>query len=328
MYYRTMGETGLKLSEVSIGGWITLGDQIEDKSASRILHAAYENGINYFDNADIYANGRAEIVMGKALSDLPREALVISSKVWAPTLPGVNGRGLSRKHVMEALHASLKRLDVDYLDLYFCHRPDPGTPMTEVVRAMDDLIHQGKVLYWGTSEWRASQIAEAKGIAMERGLYPPTVEQPQYNMLVRQMVEDELAPAAKQMGIGLVTWSPLQSGLLSGKYVDGKPPRGRLADERYEGLRAILTDENTGKVQRLSQVASDLGVTLPQLAIGWLLRLPEVTSVITGATKTTQVSENVKAVDVARMLTPAVLDRIEAILENKLVRSDYTAALR
>lgn len=315
MNYRRMGDSGLKLSEISLGAWITFGDQIDSAIASEILHTAYDNGVNFFDNADIYANGRAEQVMGEAIKDLKRETLVISSKVFWRTMEGPNGKGLSRKHIMESCHASLKRLDTDYLDLYFCHRYDPEVPLEEVVRAMDDLVHQGKILYWGTSEWRAGQIANAHRIARQWGLYPPMVEQPHYNMLVRRIVEDEVAPTADDLGFGLVTWSPLRSGLLSGKYNEASPEEARLTMEKYDWLHGILTEENLEKVRRLSKVAKEIGVTMPQLAIGWLLRLPQVTSVITGATKVAQFEENVKAVDVPEKLSPEILERIDEILD-------------
>ncbi len=311
-----MGATGLRLSEISLGAWVTFGDQIDDRTASEILHAGYDHGINYFDNADIYARGRAEIVMGQAVRDLPRESLVLSSKVFWPTMDGPNGKGLSRKHVTESCHASLKRMGVEYLDLYFCHRFDAETPVEETVRAMDDLVHQGKILYWGTSEWRAGQIARAHGIARQGGWAPPAVEQPHYNMLVRRTVEDEIAPLAEDLGIGLVTWSPLRSGLLSGKYNDGMPSGTRLSIERFNWLRGILNDADVAKARELTGIAADLGVSLPQLAIGWLLRLRSVTSVITGATRVEHVHENVKALAVPAKLTPDVLERIETVLQN------------
>jgi voltage-dependent potassium channel beta subunit len=317
MNYRRMGKTGLKLSAISLGAWVTFGDQIDDQTASDILHAAYARGVNFFDNADVYAGGRAEAVMGQAIRDLPRESLVLSSKVYWPTMPGPNGRGLSRKHIFESCHASLKRLGTEYIDLYFCHRHDPETPPEEVVRAMDDLVHAGKVLYWGTSEWRAGQIAHAHGIAVSGGLYPPLVEQPQYNMLVRRIVEDELAPLADDLGIGLVTWSPLRSGLLSGKYLDGIPRGARLSLEKYEWLRDILAEEDLSKVRALSKLADQAGCSLAQLAIAWLLRLPQVSSVITGATQVAHVEANLGAVDVVERLSPELLDEIEVILGNK-----------
>jgi voltage-dependent potassium channel beta subunit len=317
MNYRRMGQSGLKLSEVSLGAWVTFGEQIDDATASKILHAAYDHGVNFFDNADIYAGGRAEIVMGQAIRDLPRESLVLSSKVFWPTMDGPNGKGLSRKHVIESCHASLKRMGVEYLDLYFCHRYDPETPLEEIVRAMDDLVHQGKVLYWGTSEWRGGQVARVHGIARQGGWFPPAVEQPHYNMLVRRVVEDELAPLADDLGFGMVTWSPLRSGLLSGKYNTGAPEGARLSMERYAWLRGILNDADVATARRLAEVASALGVTMPQLAIGWLLRLAQVSSVITGATRVEHVHDNVKAIGVPAMLSPEILERIESILGNR-----------
>jgi voltage-dependent potassium channel beta subunit len=316
MNYRRMGRSGLKLSEISLGAWVTFGEQIDDRTASDILHAAYDHGVNFFDNADVYARGRAEIVMGQAIRDLPRESLVLSSKVFWPTMDGPNGKGLSRKHVIESCHASLKRMGVDYLDLYFCHRYDSETPVEETVRAMDDLVHQGKILYWGTSEWRAGQIARAHGLARQGDWFPPAVEQPHYNMLVRRIVEDELVPLSDDLGFGMVTWSPLRSGLLSGKYNDGMPPGVRLSDERYNWLRGIVNDADLAKVRMLAGVAADLSLSLSQLAIGWLLRLTQVSSVITGATRVEHVQENVKAIGIPAMLTPEVLERIESILGN------------
>ncbi len=322
MNYRTMGRTGLKLSEISLGSWVTFGDQIDEKQAIEILHAAYEQGVNFFDNADIYAKGRAEEVMGKAIRDLPREALVISSKVFWPTMPGPNGRGLSRKHIMESCHTSLRRLGTDYLDLYFCHRYDPETPLEEVVRAMDDLVHQGKVLYWGTSEWRAWQITDAHKIAARHGLYPPYVEQPQYNMFVRSKVELELAPASEQLGFGMVTWSPLKFGLLSGKYNQGMPKETTRLTRDPKWAEAVVVEERLEKVRRLSEIAAELGVTMAQLAIGWALRLPQVTSVITGASKLTHLEDNLQAPEVVARLTPEVIERIDSILSNKPQEED------
>ena len=317
MKYRRMGRSGLKLSEVSLGAWLTFGEQIDEPTAADLLHRAYDLGVNFFDNADVYAAGRAEDVMGRAIRGLPRTSLVLSSKVFWSTMPGVNGRGLSRKHIFESVHASLRRLGTDYLDLYFCHRFDPETPIEETVRAMDDLIRQGKVLYWGTSEWRGPQIDEAHRLASELGCHPPAVEQPHYNMLVREVVEAELAPAAEALGFGLVTWSPLRSGLLSGKYDGGGPSGARLIRKEYDWLKDILTEENLSKSRALARVAADLGVTQAQLAIGWLLRIPQVTSVITGATSRAQVEENLAAIDVSARLDGDILRRIETILENR-----------
>ncbi len=314
MEYRRLGQYGLKVSEFSLGAWLTFGDQIDQETARKCMLAAYEAGVNFFDNADVYANGQAEIVMGKVIKELNRSDLVISSKVFWPTGPGPNDRGLSRKHILESVHKSLKRLETDYLDLYFCHRYDPEVPVEEVVRAMDDLVHQGKILYWGTSEWRGGQIAHAVGLARQWGLYPPAVEQPQYNMFTRDVVETELVEAVHQHGIGLVTWSPLASGILTGKYNDGIPAGTRL--DRHTWLREHLTPERVEKVRQLTDLARELGATTAQLALAWLLRLPEVSSVITGASRVEQVRENLKALDLKAKLTPDVLERIEAILSS------------
>ncbi len=316
MHYRRLGRSGLKVSEISFGAWVTFGTQLGEKEAARLIHAAYEAGVNFFDNADIYANGQAEVIMGKAIKDLPREALVISSKVFWPTMPGPNGRGLSRKHIVESVHASLKRLGIDYLDLYFCHRFDPDTPIDEVVYTMDMLIRQGKILYWGTSEWRAWQITEAINVARRHHLAPPSMEQPQYNMFHRRRVEDELAPMCQEFGIGLTTWSPLYFGILTGKYNDGIPKDSRAALKGYEWLRDRITPERIVIVRQLSNLARDLGLTTAQLAIAWLLRRKEVSSVITGATRLEQLQENIAAGDAQAQLTDDVLEQIENILGN------------
>lgn len=311
-----MGRTGLRLSAISLGAWVTFGDQIDATMASDLIHRAYDAGVNFFDNADIYANGKAEQVMGAAIKDLPREGLVVSSKVFWRTMPGPTGKGLSRKHIMESCEASLKRMGLDYLDLYFCHRYDEETPLDEVVRAMDDLIRQGKVLYWGTSEWRAAQIANAHGIAHQVGGYAPMVEQPQYNMLVRKKLEDELVPASSDFGFGMVTWSPLKFGLLSGKYNQGDPEQEtRLTREREWGEK-VVTPERVELVRELTQVADELGASMAQLAIAWLLRIPQVSSVITGATRLEHLEDNLGAVELLEKLTPEVLERIEEVLGN------------
>lgn len=316
MHYRRLGRSGLKVSEISLGAWVTFGDQIDEKTASDLIHAAYEAGVNYFDNADVYANGRAETDMGKAIQDMPREALVISSKVFWPTMPGPNGRGLSRKHIMKSVHASLKRLGTDYLDLYFCHRFDPDAPVEEVVWAMDDLIHQGKILYWGTSEWRAWQISAAVNAADRHHLVPPAMEQPQYNMFHRQRVEAELAPLCKELGLGLTTWSPLHFGILTGKYNEGIPEGTRASLPDYTWIRDSITPERIDAVRKLGEVAGNLGLTSAQLAIAWVLRRKEVSSVITGATKPVQLQENLAAADAVVKLSDEVLEKIEQILNN------------
>jgi voltage-dependent potassium channel beta subunit len=316
MHYRRLGCSGLKVSEISLGSWVTFGTQVDQKLASELIHAAYEAGINYFDNADVYENGQAEILMGEAIRDLPREGLVLSSKVFWPTMPGPNGRGLSRKHILESAHASLKRSGTDYLDLYFCHRYDPDTPADEVARAMDDLVHQGKVLYWGTSEWRAWQISSVFNAAERHHLVPPAIEQPQYNMLHRDRVETELAPLCKDLGIGLVSFSPLYYGILSGKYNDGIPQGTRAALADYGWVRDRITPERIATVRKLGEAARDLSLTTAQLAIAWILRRKEISSVITGATKVQQLQENLAAADAVERLTDDVLERIEQILGN------------
>ncbi len=316
MHYRRLGQSGIKVSEISYGAWVTFGNQLSQQEATELVHAAYDRGINFFDNADVYARGQAEIIMGKAIQGLPREGLVLSSKVFWPTMPGPNGRGLSRKHMTESLHASLRRLQTDYLDIYYCHRFDPDTPVEEVVYTMNIFIQQGKILYWGTSEWTAAQIVEAVGLARQHHLIPPVVEQPQYNMLHRRRVEMELAPVARRFGIGLTTWSPLYSGILTGKYNDGIPEGSRASLENMGWIRDRITPEVIAKVRQLSALAADLGITTAQLAIAWLLRRKEVSSVITGATRMDQLEENLGAAEALDKLGDEVLERIEAILQN------------
>ncbi len=316
MHYRRLGQAGIKVSEISYGAWVTFGNQLSQQEATDLVHAAYDHGINFFDNADVYARGQAEIILGKAIQGLPREALVLSSKVFWQTMPGPNGRGLSRKHMSESLHASLRRLQTDYLDIYYCHRFDPDTPVEEVVYTMNVFIRQGKILYWGTSEWTAAQIVEAVGIARQHHLIPPVVEQPQYNMLHRRRVELELAPVTRRFGIGLTTWSPLYSGILTGKYNDGIPEGSRASLENMGWLRDRITPEVVAKVRQLSALASELDMTTAQLAIAWLLRRKEVSSVITGATRMAQLEENLGAADALGKLNDEVLERIEAILQN------------
>ncbi|PKO07276.1 MAG: aldo/keto reductase [Chloroflexi bacterium HGW-Chloroflexi-3] len=314
MHYRRLGKSGLKVSEIALGAWITIGSQIDEKISSDLIHAAYDQGINFFDNADAYANGQAEIVMGKAIKDLPREALVISSKVFWPTMPGPNGRGLSRKHMTESLNASLKRMEVDYLDIYYCHRYDPDTPVEEVVSTMNTFVQQGKILYWGTSEWEASQITHARGLARQFNLIPPIVEQPQYNMFHRKRVEEELTPVCREFGIGLTTWSPLYFGILTGKYNDGIPEGSRASLDNMSWIRDRITDDKIEKVKSLTALANELEITTAQLAIAWLLRRKEISAVITGATRLEQLDENLLAAEAQEKLTDDVLERIEIII--------------
>ena len=314
MHYRRLGKSGLKLSEISLGSWVTFGNQIEEQTANDLLHAAYDRGVNYFDNADVYANGQAETVMGKAIKDLPREALVISTKVFSPTMPGPNGRGLSRKHVTESIHASLRRLGTEYVDLYFCHRFDPDTPIDEVVYTMNTLIQQGKILYWGTSEWTAVQISQACSTARHYNLIPPSMEQPQYNIFHRRHVEDELTPICKDLGIGLTTFSPLFFGILTGKYNAGIPEGSRASLENMAWMKDNLTPERNAVVRELGVVAADLGITQAQLSIAWLLRRKVVSSVITGATRLSQLEDNLAAAEAVELLTGDVLEQIDEIL--------------
>ncbi|MGZ5537615.1 MAG: aldo/keto reductase, partial [Chthoniobacterales bacterium] len=292
------------------------------KTAEELMSIAYDAGVNFFDNAEAYANGKAEIVMGNIFKRKKwlRDTFVVSSKVfWGGDLP--NQEGLSRKHVFEACHAALKRLQVEYLDLYFCHRPDPNTPIEETVRAMSDLVRQGKVLYWGTSEWSAEQISEAHKIARELRDVPPTMEQPQYNMFHREKVEREFAPLYDTVGLGTTIWSPLASGLLTGKYNDGDPGGTRISLKNYEWLRdqfeTAEARSRLAKVKQLVKVADDLGTTLPRLALAWCLKNPNVSTVITGASKPKQVRENMKAGELVPQLTNEVMQRIEKILQNK-----------
>jgi voltage-dependent potassium channel beta subunit len=310
MHYRRLGRSGLKVSEISLGSWVTFGNQVDQDAAQVLIHEAFDDGINFFDNADMYANGQAEIVMGKAIEDLPREEVVISSKVFWPTGKGPNARGLSRKHVTESIHASLKRLNTDYIDMYFCHRFDPDTPVEEVVRTMTDLIHQGKILYWGTSEWEAAQVVEAYGVARQYGLIPPSMEQPQYNLFHRKRVEDTIMPICRDLGLGLTTFSPLYYGILTGKYNEGIPQGSRASLEDYGWIRDRITPERISIVKKLTEVANDLSITPSQLAIAWILRRKEVSSVITGASRPEQLDENLDASEAYERFTEADIDRI------------------
>lgn len=311
MQYRNLGQSGTKVSEISLGGWTTFGGSVKDKSViTDIIKRAYESGINFYDIADAYARGESEKEMGAVLKQFPRHTLVISSKLYWPMSDDVNDRGLSRKHIMESIDKSLQRIGTDYLDIYFCHRWDENTPLIETVRAMDDLIHRGKILYWGTSEWTGEQIQEAHAIAEKYNLYAPQVEQPQYNMLVREKFETEIISAVQKTGMGTVVWSPLASGLLTGKYDDGVPEGTRLAD--IDWLReGWMTPERLEKVRNLKTIAGGLNITRAQLAIAWALRQPAVSSVITGATKVAQLEENLGAVAIE--LSPDILAQIDLI---------------
>ncbi|MEM7039186.1 MAG: aldo/keto reductase, partial [Bacteroidota bacterium] len=302
MEYRRLGKSGLQVSALSFGSWLTFGKQIGDNTATELMHFAYDNGVNFFDNAEIYAQGESERVMGDILkkSGWRRDSFVVSSKVYFGTdQKGPNQTGLSRKHVFEACHAALERLQVDYLDLYFCHRPDRNSPMEETVWTMHNLIMQGKILYWGTSEWSAQEIQEAYGIARQYNLIPPVMEQPQYNMFVRERVEIEYAKLYREIGLGTTIWSPLASGLLTGKYNDGFPEGTRLSIEGLDWLKdRVLVEENMAKVRSLTAMAGDLDTTMPRLALAWTLKNPNVSTAIMGASKLYQLEDNIKALEV------------------------------
>ncbi|GAA5501566.1 L-glyceraldehyde 3-phosphate reductase [Deinococcus xinjiangensis] len=313
MEYRNLGKSGLKVSEVALGGWETYGvNQDASKMVREIVTKAYDLGVNFFDQADVYARGKSEELMGAVLKEFPRHTLVISSKVFWPMSDHVNDRGLSRKHVLESIDGSLKRLGTDYLDIYFAHRYDPEVPMEEIVMAFDQVIRDGKALYWGTSMWPAARIAQAVEFARAHGLHAPVTEQPEYSMIRRDRVEQEILPYTESAGIGLVVWSPLAMGLLTGKYDDGKPEGARLSEKENWG-KNFLTEENIQKVRDLKPIADELGITRAQLALAWALRQKGVSSVITGATKTSQIEDTVKAAGVR--LNEDVQRRIEEILK-------------
>lgn len=297
MSYRNLGKSGLKVSTFSLGGWTTFGGSIKDESRIReILTSAFEAGINFFDNADIYAKGECEIMMGKALKNFRRRDLVLSSKVFWPMSENINDKGLSRKHIMESCHDSLRRFGLDYLDIYFCHRFDPDTPLEETCEVMNDLVRQGKILYWGTSEWTGAQLQSAHLLCRDRGWTPPSVEQPQYSLLVRDRFESDVAPMARDLGMGLVVWSPLASGFLSGKYDDGIR-EGRLS--QMDWVRDLFfTDKNRERVKQMKSLADQMGCTRSQLALAWAAQHRAVSSVILGATQTRQLQENLGALDV------------------------------
>lgn len=322
MKYRYLGASGLQVSELSFGSWVTFGTQIGEDVAHACMEAAYDAGVNFFDNAEGYASGQSEVMMGNVIkrAGWKRKDLVVSTKIfWGGE--GPNDRGLSRKHVIEGTNAALARLQLDYVDLVFCHRPDLATPIEETVRAMNWLIDQGKAFYWGTSEWNAEQIREAHEIARRERLIGPTMEQPQYNMFKRDRVEVEYSRLYDSFGLGLTVWSPLASGFLTGKYNDGIPEDSRANVGGYEFLRRRLESEEgqeqIRKVRLLSAIADELGCSTAQLALAWCLKNPQVSTVITGASRPAQVEQNMKAADVVDRLTPDVMQRIEGILANR-----------
>ncbi|MFC0212402.1 aldo/keto reductase family protein [Paenibacillus chartarius] len=311
MQYRKLGRTGLKVSEISLGSWLTYGGYVEQDNAVTSIHKAYELGINFFDTANVYERGAAEVVVGEALKQYPRDSYVLATKVFGQMGDGPNDRGLSRKHVMEQCHASLKRLGTDYVDIYYCHRFDPETPIEETLRTIDDLVRQGKVLYVGVSEWTAAQMTEALAVADKYLLDRIVVNQPVYNMFNRY-IEKEIIPLGQSKGIGQVVFSPLAQGLLSGKYksVTDIPQDSRAA--KKEGMRKNITAEKIEKVNQLSGIADELGISVGQLALAWILRQPNVASALIGASRPEQVEENAKASGI--VLQPEVLERIESVI--------------
>jgi voltage-dependent potassium channel beta subunit len=298
MQYRTLGNSGMKVSVVSFGGWINYGEgKVQEDTAAQSVVKAYESGINFFDLADIYGKGEAEKQMGATLSHYPRHTLVISTKVFWPMSDDINDRGLSRKHIIESITKSLKRLGTDYVDIYFCHRPDPNTPIRETAQTMSELVSQGLVHYWGTSEWSGAQIAEAYAVCERYGWHLPRTEQPQYSLVHREFVEKNVMPVTEPRGVGLVPWSPLGQGMLTGKYDDGIPDGSRFQRETWVVDR-YFTPKNVERVKAMKAIAEQVGCTRAQLALAWVLSHPNVSSVITGATRPSQVEENVKAAEV------------------------------
>ncbi len=323
MEYRRMGRTGLQLSVLSYGSWVTFHKQIDDSIADELMGLAYDSGINFFDNAEAYALGESEKMMGRILKkkNWDRTSYTVSSKAyfgWRGKENKPNQTGLSRKHLMEACHEALQRLQLDYLDLYFCHRPDTNVPIEEVVWTMHNLIQQGKILYWGTSQWSGAEIMEAHRVAHQYGLIGPTVEQPQYNMFERFKMEQDYLPVFKNVGLGTTIWSPLAAGFLTGKYNNGIPADSRLAIEGFDWLKdRWVQDAKVEKAKKLVALAQEMNVSLAELAIAWTIKNPNVTTAILGATKKQQLEENLKALQVLPLLTDSVMEKIEAVLQNK-----------
>lgn len=323
MEYRRLGKSGLQVSALSFGSWLTFGNQISDKTADKLMGIAYDAGVNFFDNAEGYAEGKSEIVMGNILKGhgWDRDTFVVSSKVFfGAQNKGPNQMGLSRKHVIEACNAALKRLQVDYLDLYFCHRPDKNTPIAETVFAMNTLLQQGKILYWGTSEWSAVEIMEAIAVAKQYNLIGPTMEQPQYNLIERNKLENEYLHLFREHGLGTTIWSPLASGLLSGKYTTGDTKNTRLELKGMNWLKdKVLAEQNMKKVEGLQQLANQMNLPLAKLSLAWCLKNPNVSTVILGATKAEQLKENLTVLEVVPLLTDKVMEDIEEIMGTKPV---------
>lgn len=321
MQYRRLGRSGLKVSELSFGSWVTFGNQMGEGPARECMAAAYDVGVNFFDNAEVYAGGQSEIVMGAVLKKLGwrRGSYLVSTKFYWGLHNSPNERNtLNRKRLLEAMDGSLKRLQLDYVDLVFCHRADPETPIEETVWAMHDIISSGKAFYWGTSEWSATEIVEAWQIADKHHLHKPVMEQPQYNMLVRDKVEREYARLYQDLGLGTTIWSPLASGLLTGKYNDGIPADSRATLKGYEWLKSSLCDpKQIETVRKLAPIAADLGASMAQFALAWCLKNPNVSTVITGASRVEQVKENMKAMDILEKLTPEIMTLIDETLGNR-----------
>jgi voltage-dependent potassium channel beta subunit len=318
--YRKLGKSGLKVSAVSLGAWLTYGSShVQEQQAISCIHRAIERDINFIDIADSYAKGRAEEVVGRAIKDFVRSDLVISTKAFWPMSNNINDRGLSRKHITESAHKSLKRLGTDYIDLFFCHRYDPETPIEESIRAIEDLIRQGKILYWGTSMWTAANIDEAFDALRTLNMNRPVAEQPIYNMLDRDTVEGALEDVVTRHGMGLVVWSPLAGGILTGKYNDGIPADSRANDPDAAWFKDDLSEERLAKARVITALAHEIGTTPAALALAWVLNNPRISSAITGASKPEHVDANLRALDVT--ITDEVRSRIEAILQNKPVRA-------
>lgn len=327
MEYRRLGKSGIQVSVLSLGSWLTFGKQIGQKTSENLMQIAYDKGVNFFDNAEIYARGQSEIVMGKVLKKMKwdRTSYLVSSKVFfGDGRKKPNQTGLSRKHIFECCHAAMKRLQVDYLDLYFCHRPDKNVPMEETVWAMNHLIAQGKILYWGTSEWSAQEIMEAHMVARDNRLIGPVMEQPQYNMFHRDKIEVEFQKIYETVGLGTTIWSPLMSGVLTDKYLKKFPKGTRLGMEGLEWLRErAITAEHLEKVRKLNDFAKEMDTSLPKLAIAWCLKNPNVSTAILGASKTKQLEETLTALDLLDKLSPEVMEQIELILDNKPVSPPF-----
>ncbi len=326
MQYRHLGRAGIQVSALSLGSWVTFGNQVQEDLALECMTAAYEAGVNFFDNAEVYASGQSETVMGKVLKKTGwrRSSYLVSTKFFWGLHNNPNEKNtLNRKRLLEAIDSSLQRLQMDYVDLVFCHRPDPETPIEETVWAMHDIVSRGKAIYWGTSEWSAAEIMAAWQIAERHHLHKPVMEQPQYNMLHRERVESEYARLYRDIGLGTTIWSPLASGLLTGKYNDGIPAESRANLKGYEWLKPHITDPvRVEIVKRLVPIASDLGLGMAQLALAWCLKNPNVSTVITGASRLQQVHDNLKALEALDKLTPEVMERIEAVLGNKPPEED------